>query len=161
MEPDSPGYHITVEVWLLRNTGGFSVFQQGFAVASATVTWDTTWLLSSVTLQHKALQPSSNGWAGCAREPKLNCEVCYPLHYLMSLTFFFLLLLLFGSLLSFSSCIFFFFLCVLGASFKVSSLKSQYRSSSSFFTHRVTYVCVLQLIHEEKLMSLIWFQQHA
>lgn len=109
MEPDSPGYHITVEVWLLRNTGGFSVFQQGFAVASATVTWDTTWFLSSVTLQHKALQPSSNGWAGCAREPKLNCEVCYPLHYLMSLTFFFLLLLLFGSLLSFSSCIFFFF----------------------------------------------------
>lgn len=160
MEPDSPGYHITVEVWLLRNTGGFSVFQQGFAVASATVTWDTTWFLSSVTLQHKALQPWSNGWAGCAREPKLNCEVCYPLHYLMSLTFFFLLLLLFGSLLSFSSCIFF-FLCVLGASFKVSSLKSQYRSSSSFFTHRVTYVCVLQLIHEEKLMSLIWFQQHA
>lgn len=89
MEPDSPGYHITVEVWLLRNTGGFSVFQQGFAVASATVTWDTTWFLSSVTLQHKALQPWSNGWAGCAREPKLNCEVCYPLHYLMSLTFFF------------------------------------------------------------------------
>lgn len=160
MEPDSPGYHITVEVWLLRNTGGFSVFQQGFAVASATVTWDTTWLLSSVTLQHKALQPWSNGWAGCAREPKLNCEVCYPLHYLMSLTFFFSSPSPFwkSAQLFF---MYFFFLCVLGASFKVSSLKSQYRSSSSFFTHRVTYVCVLQLIHEEKLMSLIWFQQHA